>query len=117
MDSRTRGEHLHAFGRGGSLRVPRVERTACMTNRRGWQLRCGPTTDDCMRKAISYCAIRARVSELPIFSCWICFSSPSPSSILRRSYQVFDENASVITFSNRRQPFWHIEEAPVIWAH
>jgi len=27
-------------------------------------------TDDCMRKAISYCAIRARVSELPTFSYW-----------------------------------------------
>ena len=28
-------------------------------------------TEDCMRKAISYCAIRAKVSGLPIFSCWI----------------------------------------------
>ena len=28
-------------------------------------------TEDCMRKAISYCAIRASVSGLPIFSYWI----------------------------------------------
>jgi hypothetical protein len=26
-------------------------------------------TEDCMRKAISYCEIRTRVSGLPIFSC------------------------------------------------